>query len=540
MRDMQIRRGRTFGGERPDVKIGRSQFNRSHGRKMTFDASYLYPIYVDEVLPGDTFTMKVSGFARVFSPLEAPIMDNITLDTFFFFVPYRLVWSNWVYFMGEHDDAGTQDTTYTIPKINTGLTVDHDNVYTGHGLAAFMGLPDGLTSASVTVSALPFRAYNLVYNQWFRDQNLIDEKTTSVTSNGPDAIGNYALLKSAKKHDYFTSALPYLQKGTAQTVALTGTADVLTDVAIATEVTVFSTDDNLNHELSGDTTNVQVDALTGTGQKLYIDFDNTDVTQTAAVDINALRLSVSIQRFLETDARSGTRYVEKIKSHFGVTSPDYRLQRSEYLGGGTSYINVSAIAASTGTLSATSPESADQYLGELRGVGTGTVQGGFAKSFTEHGILLGLMRARGDLTYQQGVPRMWSRSTLYDFYFPAFANLGEQAIYNRELFVKNDGATTDDLVFGYQERWAEYRFAQSSLVGLFNSDCTGSIDYWHVAEDFSDTPTLNATFIEDQTPMSRVTTFDTGPDFMADLWFDLKCARPIPVYSIPSLIGTRF
>jgi len=527
MADMvNVRRPRTnqFAQE-PQVRVGRSQFDRSHGLKTTFDASYIYPILVDEVLPGDTFTCSLNGIARIFSPLDAPMMDNIELETFFFFVPCRLVWDNWAYFNGEHDAAGAQDTDYTIPILSTG-TVDHEVLPSQFGrMGAQMGLPDGLLTASTSVNALPFRCYNLVYNEWFRDQSLIAEITVS-TGNGPDTSSNYLLRKSAKKHDYFTSALPYLQKGDASTFSVPAqTVDVFADTTFGSPLKI---DDTAGDPQDLDASGALLDMInSNTGTALQVTVAGSDIS------INTLRESVAIQRLLERDARGGTRYTELIKSHFGVTSPDFRLQRPEYLGGGKSFINVSPVANTSDT--------ATVEQGELRGIGTGQINGhGWAKSFTEHGYVLGLVRARGDITYFQGLDKMWSRSTRYDFYVPALANLGEQSILNKEIFVKNDGATTDELTFGYQERWAEYRFKQSRLVGIMNPDTALAISHWHLAEDFSDTPSLNQTFIEDQTPMSRVITTTTGEDFLLDLWFNYKCARPIPVHSIPSLMGTNF
>lgn len=535
---MQIRRGKNYFRESADVKVGRSTFNRSFGRKMTFNASYLYPCFLDLVYPGDTMTLKTRGFARIFSPLDAPLMDNIEVETAFFFVPLRLLWTNWESFMGYHVSAGAQDTTYTIPIMASGMTVTHEAGTDDEHLAAYLGLPHGLQTGSVNVSALPFRAYNKVFDDWYRDQSVRDIET-AVTGDGPDAVTNYDIYRSYKKHDYFTSALPYLQKGTAQAAALTGSADVLTEQAIAGEIQVFSTDDDLYHDLSADTTNVQVDINTGSDGKLRVDFDDDAAAISAAVDINALRQSVAIQRLLEQRARGGTRYVEVIKSQFGVTSPDYRLARSEYLGGGVSYINVSPVANQSPIDSTNHPGSVDEYRGELGGIGAGRVTGGFAKSFTEHGYILGIIRARGDLTYFQGVERHWTYSSEFDFYTPALAHLGEQSILNKELYVSNSAAT-DDAVFGYQERWSEMRTKKSEVVGLFNPDATGNLGHWHLAEDFSSLPTLNNTFMLDQTPMSRVRTISTGPDFLADLWYEYKCARPLPVYSIPSLLGGRF
>lgn len=529
-RDMVQVRRTNAPRQRPDVKIGRSQFNRSHGRKVTFDASYIYPILVDEVLPGDTFTLKTTGFARIFSPLDAPVMDNIEVETFFFFVPNRLVWDNWAYFMGEHDAAGAQDTTYTIPVLDTGLTVSHANGTGAGHFAAHMGLPHGLATANnADVNVLPFRGYNRVYNEWFRDQNVTAE-ITMYSGNGPDSSSVYVLRKSAKKPDYFTTCLPYLQKGTAQDLfGGVTTVNVQTAAVAGNTVTVVS--GSGQRDLDSDAAAVDVSA-SNTGSALFVDLSDL------SVDINQLRQSLAIQRLLEKDARGGTRYVEMIKAHFGVVSPDYRLQRTEYLGGGKSYINISPVANASGVDSTVSVSGADEPQGTLRGVGTGMVTGGFAKSFTEHGYILGLIRARGDLTYFQGLDRMWTRSDRYDFYFPDLAGLSEQAVLNQELFVSGDA--NDAVTFGYQQRWEEYRIAHSKIIGELNPDVSGAISHWHLAEDFGSLPTLNTTFIEDQTPMSRVTTVDTEADFLADLWFDYKCARPLPVYGIPSILGARF
>ena len=544
MRDM-VQVGRSGGNrfaEEPQARIGRSQFNRSHGRKMSFDASYLYPILVDEVLPGDTFTCRLNGFTRIFSPLDAPVMDNIELETFYFFIPSRLVWEHWEAFNGAHDGAGAQDTNYTIPVMGAGLNVNHNNSGYGVGhLAGFMGLPEGLLSAQVNINSLPFRCYNRVYNEWFRDQNLTDELTMSV-ADASDTTSWYAIKKSAKKHDYFTGALPYLQKGDAQAVSIGTTAPIVGMGKLNTAWLGAGPYDAYETNTTAAQSYVNAAHIDGTSgnNAWYVEEDPNktgypgiyaDLTAATGVTINALRESVAIQRLLEKDARGGTRYVELIKSHFGVTSPDFRLQRPEFLGGGKSYINISPVANTSDT--------ATWAQGELAGVGTGVMGGGFAKSFTEHGYILGLMRARGDVTYFQGVDKLWSRTTRYDFYIPALANLGEQSVLNKELFVSNSAAT-DNAVFGYQERWNEYRHKPSQCIGLFNPDVSGSLSHWHLAEDFASLPSLNTTFIEDATPMSRVTTVDTEHDFIADMWFDYRCARPMPVHSIPSLMGGRF
>jgi len=520
--------------QEPRASIGRSQFNRSHGLKTTFNASLLIPIYVDEVLPGDTFTCRLNGFCRIFSPLDAPIMDNIEMETFFFFVPTRLLWDNWENFNGAHDAAGAQDTNYTIPICNTPTQINHDGADNeGRLFMAYMGLPEGLDTQDVDVNCLPFRAYHFIYNEWFRDQNLIDEVAWP-TDNGPDDATEIGVLhKSAKKHDYFTSCLPYLQKGSAVTVGLTGiTAVEMNAGAVGDVPTIWAATAATFQKLDSDGAQVDVSASGGfSSEQLQVNLGGA-LNTTAGLDINALRQSVAIQRLLEKDARGGTRYVEIIKSHFGVTSPDFRLQRPEYLGGGKSFINVSPVANTSDTATA--------KQAELSGVGTGVIQGhSWAKSFVEHGYILGLIRARGDLTYFQGLERMWTRSTRYDFYIPSLANLGEQSVLNKELFISNLAAT-DDAVFGYQERWAEYRFKKSNITATFNPDIAGSLSHWHLAEDFSSLPSLNATFIEDQTPMVRVETITTEHDFLLDLWFDLKCARPMPVHSIPSLVGVHF
>jgi len=530
MTDMvQVRRGPEKDFQGPEVKIGRSQFNRSHGLKMSYRASRLYPILVDEVLPGDTFTCKLNGFTRIWSPLDAPVMDNIELESFFFFVPTRLVWDNWEAFNGAHDDAGAQDTTFTIPIIDD-LLVDHDNQVNGHGLAAYFGLPEGFDSSlTLQVSALPFRCYNLIFNEWFRDQNVQDEEPVG-TGNGPDAVASYGIHRTNKKHDYFTSCLPYLQKGTAIAFAADVVGDPLGSSGLGSPT--FSAGDGTPSvpfsTIYAAATAGEPHAVLSGAWTANENIHWQDTQLIANVDINGLRQSVAIQRLLERDARGGTRYVEVIKTQFGVTSPDFRLQRPEYLGGGKSFINITPVANTSDT--------AGRDQAELAGIGTGVISGhGWAKSFTEHGYIMGMIRARGDITYFQGIDKLWTRSTRFDFYIPALANLGEQAVTNGEIWVT--GAGIDLLVFGYQERWAEYRMKLSRVAGVFSPDVTGSLAHWHLAEDFATLPVLNPGFTNDQTPMARITTVDTEPDFVLDLWFDYKCARPIPVFSVPSLVG---
>jgi hypothetical protein len=535
MKTMSIQGG-TPARQTPEMRVGRSQFDLSYTRKMTFDASYLYPLMAKEVYPGDTFTVRADGIIRVFSPLKSPILDNVEVETLWFYVPTRLVWTNFQAFMGEHDDAGAQDVDYTVPRLADGTTVDHG---AGVGIAncmAYFGIPHGLQTAQVNINALPFRAYYLIYSEWFRDQGLIGKPTLD-KSDGPDST-TYWIRRTAKKHDYFTTCLPYLQKGDPVTLTWDGNAPVITGSGIGSTISIYSTDAADDQLI--DTNLAQADVSSSTGsldsQKLMADLTSS---LAPGITVNSLRYSLAIQRFLERDARAGTRYVEIVQHRFGVTVPDYRVQRPEFLGSGKSFINVSPVANTVDQAAANSAGGSDVYQGELRGVGTGRITGGFAKSFPEHGYIIGLIRARGDLTYFQGLRRMWSRRTLYDFYAPEFAGLGEMSVLNKEIYVSNSSATDDD-VFGYQQPWEDLRRSLSEIVGKLNPDVSGALSQWHVAEDFGSLPTLSQTFIEDQTPMSRVQAVTTEPDFLADIRFTIKAARPIPVFSVPSIMGARF
>lgn len=515
----------------PKMRLGRSQFDLTHSHKTTFDASKLIPYFVAEVIPGDTFTCKLTALVRIFSPLDAPVMDDIEADIHFFFVPNRLVWTNWTAFLGEHDEAGAQDTDYTIPLVSTSSASP-----TVGSIAHYFGIPLTLNFSTEDVSALPFRAYVLIYNEWFRDQNLINEYPVVVADSAGYATGlgpTSACLNSGKKHDYFTSALPYLQKGTAQEIPLTDpdvytlattTQNISVEVGQGSGVYSWLDADAAHADISG------TDGSAATG--MYADLQSIGLT------INALREAAAIQRLLERDARGGTRHPELIRAHFGVDVPDYRTQRPEYLGGGRGFINVSPVANTSDINAATAAGGANVYQGELRGIGVGTLQASWAKSFVEHGHVIGILRARGQLSYHQGLERMWSRSTKYDFLWPELAQLGEQPIYNKELWIEGDA--TDDAVFGYQERYADYRFKKSLITGKFASDAPGTLDFWHVAEDFGAQPALNQTFIEDATPMVRITTVDTEPDFIIDGRFDLRVARALPVRPVPTLMPARY
>lgn len=525
----------------PKADIPRSQFRRQSAHKTTFDAGYLIPVYVDEVLPGDTFNLKMTAFARLSTPLY-PVMDNMYLDTFFFFVPNRLVWTNWERFMGEQDNP-TDSISYVIPQ-----AVTPASGYAINSLQDYFGLPtvgQVATSATVSHSNLPLRAYNLIWNEWFRDQNLQNSATVD-KGDGPDSVANYTLLRRGKRHDYFTGCLPFVQKGTAVSLPLGTSVPVRT----SNTATLTGAQPGLAlSKVSGAAVGANVvlttgaaggglseNTLTGGAWQNFVYPNNlyADLSTATAATINQLRQAFQIQKLLERDARGGTRYTELIRSHFGVISPDARLQRPEFLGGGSTPVNISPIAQTSGT----SASGTTTPLANLAAIGTAIASGhGFTQSFTEHGHIIGLASVRADLTYQQGLRRMWSRSTRYDFYFPVFATLGEQPVYNKEIYVRGDA--NDSLVFGYQERWAEYRYMPSMITGLFRSTAAGTIDGWHLAQKFTSLPTLNSTFIQDTPPVDRVVAVGAsanGKQFIFDSFFDIKTARAMPLYSVPGLV----
>lgn len=519
----------------PTVSVQRSRFNRSHDHKTTFDAGLLIPIFQDLAYPGDTFDMSTNVIARLATPIY-PIMDNVYLDIHYFAVPMRLVWDNFQKFMGEQVDPG-DSTDYTIPTMDF-----NTNDEAGLGSPAnYLGIPF-LYNELDECSALPFRAMHLIWNEWYRDENLQDSLLVDKGDASSDYTDYKTLLPRGKRRDYFTACLPWPQKGDAvnlplgSTAPLVGTLDIDSTGSDPLWTSASRTDDILQNTTSSarfatgtPVSNENVHFGSDTGLEVDLTAGHADLSGATAATINSIREAFQLQKMLERDARGGTRYVELIKSHFGVTSPDFRLQRPEYLGGGTLPLNVQQVAQ-------TSAASGYEEVGKLGAYGY--AQGrdrGFVHSFTEHCIVIGFMSARADLTYQQGIERDWLKSTREDFYFPSLAHLGEQEVLSKEIYW--DGSSGDDDVFGYQERWAEMRYKPSKITGLFNSSIGSiAIDEWHLSQEFGDRPTLGDTFIKEDPPIDRVIAVPSEPHFICDMYFDYKCTRPMPTYSIPGYV----
>lgn len=569
-------RGHRF-SDAPAMYMRRTKFDRSHVYKTTFNSGKLIPVFVDEVLPGDTTRMSINYFARLATPIK-PIMDNIYLDWFFFFVPNRLVWEHWQNFCFEQEDPD-DSTDYVIPTVTA--AANSDNNYVG-SLWDYFGLPVNTTNNLSGVSALPFRAVYLIWNEWFRDENLqktvkiqkgdaneiLDSSRASdqpswVFSSGTTIVSGHACPPRGKRHDYFTSALPWTQKGPGVSIGLAGTASIV-DPSPTTGFILHSSSDQLaavssykgsdsyggarvssgsgsisfgrtgNSDWStvggfagNESTNITMSAHPASGflaNDSYVDLDTSSI-----FTINSLRTAFQMQKFYERLARGGSRYTEVLRSFFGVVSPDARLQRPEFLGSFTKMVNVNPIAQTSAT-DTTSPQ------GNLSAYGvTAAKFHGFTKSFVEHGYIIGFVCARADLTYQQGVNKMWLRSTVYDFYWPTFAHLGEQAIELREIYAQ--GTEADSTVFGYQERYAEYRYKPSQITGKFRSSVTGgNLDVWHLSQFFSNAPTLNEEFITENPPIKRIIAVQGEPEFLLDIGFRYTTVRPMPMFGTPGLV----
>lgn len=514
----------------PKANIPRSTFDRSHNLKTTLDAGYLVPIFCDDVLPADTFKLRCSFMVRL-QPLVRPIMDDIYLDSFFFFVPYRLLWEHWINMNGERRNPD-DSIDFMTP------TVSGTNVQT-QTLWDYLGMPTYVANA-LTVNALSFRAYNKIYNDWFRDENLQDSVPENY-DDGPDDLSDYVLLRRGKRHDYFTSCLPWAQKGDPVSLPLGESAPVVSNGDFtfkpSTPLPNISTvQPGVYTEYNGSTDNLMWQTNLGsysstrdlTSKLTYDSGLSVDLSSATAVLVNQLRFSFQLQKLFERDARGGTRYIEQILSHFGVVSPDARLQRPEYLGGTSTRININPVTQ-TGSTDTTSPQ------GNLAAYGVADTRiHGFNKSFTEHGVILGMVSVRANLTYQQGIPKMFLRRTRTDYYLPVFSHIGEQPVTNIEIYAQ--GTAQDDEVFGYQEAWADYRYKPSVITGKFRSTDPQTLDVWHLAQKFDNLPVLNEEFIVENPPVDRAVAVTNEPQFFLDAHFDLKCTRPMPVYSVPGLI----
>lgn len=523
----------------PRADVPRSTFATQHGHKTSFNAAAIIPVYCEEVLPGDVFKGKMTAFVRMATPVF-PVMDNIYLESFFFFVPNRLVWSNWPKLMGERKNP-TDSISYQVPVITSPV-----GGFAECSIYDYLGLPVApqLVGATVSVNALPLRGINLIYNEWFRDQNVNNALPLNTTSDGPDAVGDYQLFVRNKRHDYFTSSLPWPTKNNdVPAIPLGSSAPVRTSVAAQ----VSGTQQQL-HWKKVDGTEVPGSAYLGmyTGDtgyasgigaqlgSLYPSNLYADLSSATGATLNAIRLAVATQQLLERDARGGTRYTEILRNHFGVMPQDARLDRPEYIGGGSMQLQTQAIPQ-TGAKKKVD-DATDTPLGTLGGATTGADSHRFSAVCPEHGFIFGFVNVRADLTYWQGIHRMWTRRTRYDYYWPTFAFLGEQVVRNDEIYAQ--GTAADSAAFGYQERWAEYRYCPSRLTAKFRVK-TGNLDQWHLAQQFTSLPALNATFLGENPPIVRVIAAGATADnmqFMFDSVFSIERTRAIPVRSVPGLL----
>lgn len=548
--------------------IGRSRFDRSWNIKATMDGEYLYPLFVEEVLPGDTIQYNGDYFGR-FLTLIFPIMDNVRVEGHFFFVPNRLVWDNWEKFCGAQDEPD-DSTDFTVPVIDPGndppTQLPEGSIYDYMGLPTKVDLvwtvddPDSTTKFA-DISSLPMRAYKLIWNEWYRDENL-QNKVTLDKGDGPDDPATHVLLKRGKRKDYITSALPWPQKGEALRIPLGTSAPVFGNgtLNLTDGTTVYGIGYRDNTGFNG-----MLQALDGwDGQPVGSNPAGSapvggkslgvpsvlaqtslyaDLSQATAATIEQWRQAMAFQSMAELDARGGTRYTEILRAHFRVSPNDARLQRPEYLGGFSQRIDIRQVAQTSqtqtdpGALSNT-PQANLAAFGQL-GAGCD-----WTKSFEEHGHVIGLFNITADLTYQQCIDRMWSRQTKHEFYWPSLAHLGEQAVLNQEVFFNPldvDVLDEPKAVWGYQERWSEYKYGKNKVVGKFKSNATGSLHAWHLALNFTETPRLNAAFITDNPPFSRVVSITDEPYFMVDMRHGLLHTRAMPVYAMPSMLaGGRF
>ena len=543
------------------LDISRSRFDRTSTVKTSFNVGDLVPFYIDEVLPGDTFDVSTAKVVRM-QPMVAPPMDDLFLDTYYFFVPNRLVWEHWANLMGENDTTSWYPTVdYSVPQ----LISPQNGGWNIGTIADYFGIPTGVPG--LHVNALPFRAYAKVVNDWFRDENIVDPAvlttgdTTTQGSNG-DGLANYEKggkpFVAAKLHDYFTSSLPSPQKGNPVTVPVanvsvpidipvTTSADILSPLSINQPGMVLQNGPMLQSQkgylsVAGSTVSLKQDidvdptrTISGTDEPLMpvnLRAIGNAVGSGFATSINELRMAFQMQKLLERDARGGTRYIEMIKSHFGVTSPDARLQRSEYLGGNRIRINVNQIVQQSATTTGSTPQGNPVGLSV-----THDNADSFTRSFTEHGFVIGLMVARYPHTYQQGLERFWSRKSRFDYYFPVFANIGEMAVLNKELYAT--GTDSDNKAFGYQEAWADYRYKPSRVTGEMRSSATKSLDVWHFADYYNKLPTLSPDWIkEDKNNVDRVLAVSSkvSNQLWADIVINNRTSRPMPLYSVPGLI----